>query len=62
MYLRLFEFYRGPQPLHRDRVVRYVGDMTKGCETTVNAKRKCGTRVLETFKDFLSFLRLDMKS
>jgi len=36
--------------------------MTRECGTTGNAKRKCGTRVLEIFKDFLSFLRLDMKS
>ena len=62
IYLRLFDFYRGPHPLHRDRAVKYVEDMTIRCGTAVNAKRKCGTRVLETFKGFLLFSRLDMKN
>ena len=36
--------------------------MTIRCGTTGNAKRKCETRVLETFKVFLLFSRLDMKN
>jgi len=43
-------------------VGRSVGDMTRGCGTASNAKRKCGTRVLKIFEDFLSFLRLHMES
>ena len=46
----------------RDRTGRYAGNMTKGYGTAGNGKRKCGTKVLEIFKDFLSFLRLEMKS
>jgi len=62
MYLHLFDFYRGLHPLHRNRAVRYAEDMTIRCGTTGNAKRKCRTRVLETFKGFLLFSRLDMKN
>lgn len=36
--------------------------MDKGCKTRGNSKRKYGTRALLIFKDFLSFLKLDMKS
>ena len=36
--------------------------MTIRCGTAGNAKRKCGTRVLETFQVFPSFSRLDMKN
>ena len=61
IYLRLFYFYRGLHIEHRDRVVNYEGDMTFRCRTASNAKRKYGTKVLETFEGFHLFSRLDIK-
>ena len=36
--------------------------MTIRCGTAGNAKRKCETRVLETFEGFLLFSGLDMRN
>ena len=48
MYSCLFNFYRGPHPSQRDKAIKCTGDMTIRCGIVGNAKRKCGTRVLET--------------
>ena len=45
-----------------DRAYKYAVVMNLRCVHTGKGKRNCVTRVILTFKDFLSFLEFDMRS
>ena len=48
----LLIFYRGLHSQHRESVFKYAGVMNIRCGTAGKTKRKCDTRVLETFESF----------